>query len=389
MSKRFEAVTIPKWGIEMTQGRIAEWRYAEGAQIKAGDELVDIETDKIVNSFEARESGTLACILAPEGEELAVGTLIGVIAIGDYDSAQLAAFIAEHQGIAESSNQPAETTTAQDDVATGSSTAAKKISPALLRKLDKAGIDVSQVEGTGPEGRVLKEDVDKIMASNIESSPAVGGTSMTAAQQKIGASLTVAQSTVPLYHVSRELDVGPALTQLGAQLPQSSGLITVLIVQAVAKALEQFPALNMQFNGADLMPVANANIAIAVARDDGAVAAPVIGDVNSKAAPQIADELTELINRARAGRSTAQDMMPAAIAISNLGMFGVESFTAMVTPPQVMVLSVGRAEMKPVWDASKGLFSAAQRVSVSLGADHRVINGAQAAQFLQAIAKAI
>ena len=88
MSKRFEAVTIPKWGIEMTQGRIAEWRYAEGAQIKAGDELVDIETDKIVNSFEARESGTLACILAPEGEELAVGTLIGVIAIGDYDSAQ-------------------------------------------------------------------------------------------------------------------------------------------------------------------------------------------------------------------------------------------------------------------------------------------------------------
>ena len=162
MSKSLDAVTIPKWGIEMTQGTIVAWHKAEGDTVKAGEEIVDIETDKIVNSFEARSSGTLVRILAEVGEELPVGYLIGVIASEVVTDNAIDAFIAT-QISDEDTVSEEETMSASPEVhiAKTDRASAKRIAPALRRKLERAGIDPEQIEGSGPEGRITKEDVDR------------------------------------------------------------------------------------------------------------------------------------------------------------------------------------------------------------------------------------
>ena len=394
MSKQFEAVTIPKWGIEMTHGRIVEWRCAEGATVAAGDELVDIETDKIVNSFEARESGTLVRILVPEGEELPVGTLIGVIAVADYSPSDLDQFISAQT----TTSTSLQGSTGVDDpsdsgdgaAAQSTSSTNVKISPALLRKLSKAGISPELVTGSGPDGRILKEDVDRaIEQGSLGDASPVERHALNASQKKVASALSEAQSTVPIYHVRRQLRVGRALAQMKEQLPNGSGLLTALLVNAVARALARHPTLNTQFETDALKPVGALNVAVAVARDDGAVAAPVLINIDQLSIAEIAEGLSSLVTRARAGRLVAGDVQPAAIAISNLGMYGVDDFTAMVTPPQVMVLSVGRLSVQPSWDAQTQTFVPEEQVTVTLGSDHRVVNGAQAAEFLQSLAALI
>jgi pyruvate dehydrogenase E2 component (dihydrolipoamide acetyltransferase) len=162
MSKSLDAVTIPKWGIEMTEGTIVAWHKDEGDTVKAGEEIVDIETDKIVNSFEARSSGTLVRILAEVGEELPVGHLIGVIASEVTTEDAVEAFVAA-QSSDEDTVSEEETVSASPEVHIGKNdhASAARIAPALRRKLERAGIDPEQIEGSGPEGRITKEDVDR------------------------------------------------------------------------------------------------------------------------------------------------------------------------------------------------------------------------------------
>ena len=162
MSKSLDAVTIPKWGIEMTEGTIVAWHKEEGDTVKAGEEIVDIETDKIVNSFEARSSGTLVRILAEVGEELPVGYLIGVIASEAVTDDAIEAFIAAQSGD-EDAVPEEQTISASPEVqiAKHDRASATRIAPALRRKLERAGIDPEQIEGSGPEGRITKEDVDR------------------------------------------------------------------------------------------------------------------------------------------------------------------------------------------------------------------------------------
>ena len=162
MSNALDAVTIPKWGIEMTHGTIVAWHKDEGDTVKAGEEIVDIETDKIVNSFEARTSGTLVRILAEVGEELPVGYLIGVIASEAVADDAIEAFIAAQSGDEDAVSEE-ETIAASPEVqiARHDRVSATRIAPALRRKLERAGIDPEQIEGSGPEGRITKEDVDR------------------------------------------------------------------------------------------------------------------------------------------------------------------------------------------------------------------------------------
>jgi pyruvate dehydrogenase E2 component (dihydrolipoamide acetyltransferase) len=162
MSKSLDAVTIPKWGIEMTEGTIVAWHKAEGDSVKAGEAIVDIETDKIVNSFEARSSGKLVRILAEVGEELPVGYLIGVIASEAMTEEAVEAFIAAQMSDKDTVSEE-ETASASPEVhiAKNDRASAARIAPALRRKLERAGIDPEQIEGSGPEGRITKEDVDR------------------------------------------------------------------------------------------------------------------------------------------------------------------------------------------------------------------------------------
>jgi pyruvate dehydrogenase E2 component (dihydrolipoamide acetyltransferase) len=413
VAKQFEAVTIPKWGIEMTEGRIVEWRIAEGDAVAAGDELVDIETDKIVNSFEARESGTLARLVVPEGEELPVGTLIGVIALGDYTAEEVDAFIAQHtQGEGDEKTGPDNETAVDDSSDIPAAAATANISPALRRKLAGAGIDPCTVTGSGIGGRIIKADVDRAMQAASQQPPVIsteaslaavdqgitalqsvtaltGGRALSSAQQKVAAQLSSAQATVPLYHIRRSLQIGPALRHLEAELPGQSGLLTLLLIRGLSAALQKQPMLNVQFKDNEMRPIEGANVAVAVAREDGAVAAPVIRSPYERPLVHVAKDLAEAITRAKAGRLTADDMAPAAVTLSNLGMFGVDEFTAMVTPPQVMVVSVGRVVREPVWDDGLQVFIPRDVIHANLGSDHRIVNGAEGAQFMRAFADAI
>lgn len=391
MSKQFEAVTIPKWGIEMTHGRIAEWRCKEGDAVAAGDEVVDIETDKIVNSFEARVSGTLVKILVDEDQELPVGTLIGVIALAQHSAEDLEGFIASHgphEAGVEAVADGAGNAFGPEDTSS-EKTEELKISPALRRKLDKAGINPQSISGSGPNGRILKEDVDRALSGETEQKAGSSQRGLAAAQQRVAAMLSNAQMTVPLFHIRRDVSVENALNRIRAEFPGVSGLITILLTRAIAMALKAHPELNTQFDGETVTTVHGCNVAIAVARSDGAVAAPVVTNPDAAPDADVAELFTSLLARARDGRLGAEDMRPAAITLSNLGMFGVDDFTAMVTPPQIMVLSVGKVRRAPVWSEASGGFVSEQKLMLTLGSDHRVVNGAQAAQFLRSIASAI
>ena len=385
MSKQFEAVTIPKWGIEMTHGRIVAWRYSEGDQIAAGAELVDIETDKIVNSFEARVAGSLVKILVPEGEELPVGTLIGVLAMTDFQPAELEAFIAKQKLAEAAVPEPAPTAQNVESPASLANTAPIKISPALRRKLEKAGLCAADVTGTGHDGRILKEDIDRAVAS-AASDPGASGKALSPTQSRVAQTLVGAQNTVPLFHLQRRLDVGPAIAALKRENPNLKSVITLLLIKGLRAALARHPELNVEFQGDTVRPVPTFNVALAVSRSDGAVSAPVVGDEPDEAVPQLAQRVAEIVDRARQGKLTASDQLPAAITISNLGMYDVTAFTAMVTPPQVMVLSVGMVQTQPVWNEDLQVFEPKECLDVTLGCDHRWVNGAQGAQFLKALA---
>ena len=386
MSERLDAVTIPKWGIEMTHGTIVAWHKKVGDTVAAGEDIVDIETDKIVNSFEARTSGTLVRILAEIGAELPVGQLIGVIAPELVPEAAVDAFVAA-QGAA-----VAETAVGEPDAAAvpatsmASSGSTVKISPALRRKLESAGLSAEQVAGTGPGGRIVKEDVDRALSDSSATSEAVPSKPLSAQQATVARKLSNAQSTVPLYHVSLDVDVGAAMSSLAKDPQDAAGTINDLIIVAVQHALLGQPELNKTFDGERITSITGQPVGLAVATENHVVFAPVVQTTVETPFSELVAQTRDLIGRTRAGQIRAEDAAPAAITISNLGMYGVSAFTAMVTPPQVMVLSVGAIRRVPAFDA-QGAVVAQSIMTLTLGSDHRVINGAQAATFLGATAQ--
>ena len=385
MTEGLDAVTIPKWGIEMTHGTIVAWHKSVGDAVEAGEEIVDIETDKIVNSFEARSSGTLVRLLAEVGDELPVGRLIGVIASGAVTEDAIDAFVASQRSDAEAPPAGEGISAAPDaNVARDAGVATARVAPALRRKLEAAGIDPAQVTGTGPHGRIVKADVDFAIeqgAAGGASTDTVvsGGQPLSSQQATVARKLTQAQSTLPLYHVSMDANVGDALGALSGEAS-----INDRIVAAVQQALVSHPELNQTFDGERLTAVEGQPVGIAVATDANIVLAPVVQIAADAGLESLASHSRELISRARGGQMTASDQAPAAITVSNLGMFGVTAFTAMVTPPQIMVLSVGAVRRIPVFNDADTV-EACSVMTLTLGSDHRVVNGAQAAAFLSTI----
>ena len=381
MSEALDAVTIPKWGIEMTHGTIVAWHKSVGDTVKAGEDIVDIETDKIVNSFEARSSGILVRLLAGVGDELPVGHLIGVIASEAVEDEAIDAFVAAQSGGGDAAPAVEKTLTDTEAAApSGAGAATVRIAPALRRKLDAAGIDPSQITGTGPGGRIVKADVDlAIERGATPATPTSGGQPLSSQQATVARKLSQAQSTLPLFHVSMDAQVDEAL----AMLPNGAS-VNDLIVAAVQRALVSHLELNQTFDGERLTAVDGQPVGIAVATDANVVLAPVVQTAADAGLEELASHSRELISRARGGQMTASDQTPAAITVSNLGMYGVTAFTAMVTPPQVMVLSVGAVQRIPVFNEADEVV-ARSVITLTLGSDHRVVNGAQAAAFLKTV----
>jgi pyruvate dehydrogenase E2 component (dihydrolipoamide acetyltransferase) len=415
MSQRIFPITMPKWGIEMTQGTITAWHAAPGQAVTKGDTLLDVETEKIVNSVEAPISGTVRRILADVGATENVGALIAVFAAPDVGEAEIDGFIGGFRpadtsfepdaGSASSAPAPAAAATAATDGGDG----AAKVSPIARRLAEKLGIDVTQIKGTGTHGRVSKEDVEAYAArmqgggttpaaASTASAPATGSLPSTVAQPAspaaaptrermtsmratIARRLLESKQSIPHYRLAADVDL-TALTAHRASLNAagtSKVSINDLIVRAAALALVRHPEVNAQLQGEEILKFAQADVAVAVASENGLVT-PIVRAVDRKGVAQIASEVADLAERARGGKLTREEITGGTFTVSNLGMFGVDRFDAIINPPQVAILAVGAASDRVV--ARNGQPAVAKVVTLTLSCDHRVVDGATGAKFL-------
>jgi pyruvate dehydrogenase E2 component (dihydrolipoamide acetyltransferase) len=375
-------ITIPKWGIEMERGTIAEWRVSAGAAVTKGDELVDIETDKIVNSFEASHNGVLVRIIAEEGDELDVGKLIGVMATEEVSETEIDAFIAANTGSSElRAAVLIDSDSAQSVVSeVVSKSTVIKVSPALRHKAERLGIDLHSVSGSGYGGRILRDDIEPARGAG-QGSPL---RQLQGAQKTIAERMTLAKQTIPHFYLQRNCSMDGVLAAQAALREQLGAMITVnhLLVHAVAAALREYPELNVNVLPGGIRQLETIDVAIAVDTGDSLLT-PLVRDIGDADIGRVAELAGEVVARTRDKKLTMADLQGGAVTVSNLGMLGVDSFTAIINPPQVMILAVGAVQEKLVLKDGKA--EAARYCSLSLACDHRVINGAAGAKFLAAI----
>lgn len=396
-------VTMPQLGYDMTEGAVARWRKREGEPVQRGEVIAEIETDKATVELEAFASGVVRKILLPEGQRVPVGTLIAVIAGPDEPIDD----ILKEAGAPPAPAAPA----AQAEAPTPTAAQAEappeegrvKATPVARRLAEELGIDLRQVKGTGPEGRITREDVEAF-AARLREQPAAAPPRPAAPpppveapaavpeaveeplsrmRQTIARRMTESKQQAPHFYVTVEVDMTEAMRlreQLNAQLEEDARLsVNDLIIKAAAKALTKFPRLNSAFAGDRLKIFKAVNIAMAVATPDGLLA-PVIHDAAGKSIFQIARESRELARRAREGRLRADDQVGATFTISNLGMYNVESFSAIINPPNAAILATGSVQRRPVVRGDQVAVADIMKATISV--DHRVTDGAEAAQFL-------
>jgi pyruvate dehydrogenase E2 component (dihydrolipoamide acetyltransferase) len=411
VAARISAITMPKWGIEMTEGTITAWRVGEGQRIERGAEILDVETEKIVNAVEAPAGGTLRRILARDGETQAVGALIGVIAEEQASDADISRFIesfvaavvsfdadaapAEAPAVARAAAVTATRatpTTATPTTATPEAADEARVSPIARRVAERLGVDLSKVTGTGRNGRISKEDVE-LFAAQAGAAPErdeVAAAPVTIAPRRIRMSarrgtiarrLLESKQSIPHFRLDVDVDFGPLLQHKRAQ-PQGPGeRITVndLLLRAAALALVRHPMVNAQLDGDEILQFEDADIAIAVAAEAGLVT-PILRSANRKSVAAIARESRDLIDRARRGALLREEISGGSFTVSNLGMHGVTRFDAIINAPQVAILAVGAVSQRPV--VREGALAVADVATLTLSADHRVVDGAVGAAFL-------
>jgi pyruvate dehydrogenase E2 component (dihydrolipoamide acetyltransferase) len=413
MSAPIHAITMPKWGIEMVEGTINAWAVAVGAYVEKGAPLLEVETEKIVNQVEAPFAGALRRVLAAPGEVKPVGALIGVIAPADIPDSDIERFVASFSAAVvsfePSANEAGAVPTSQDTAVTAPVVDSEsRVSPIARRLAEKLGVDLSRVVGTGRNGRISKEDVEAYAAQNaaaVNSSGTTGASAGTAAavtsaanepsrvpmssmRATIARRLLESSQGIPAYRLTSDVEMS-ALLALKATLADRSGeriTLTDLIVRAVASVLVRHPMVNAQLDGDTILQFAHADIAIAVATDNGLIT-PIVRMANSKSTAEIARESRDLAARAKAGTLTRDSITGGTFTISNLGMLGVSRFDAIINPPQVAILAIGATELRP--RVVEGQIVAGRMCSFTLTCDHRVVDGAVAAPFLQDLRKSI
>lgn len=382
------AIAVPKWGIEMVEGTVNVWNKAVGDTVSKGDEVLEMESDKIVNVWESPVDGVLRRVLADEGDAHPVGALLGVIASADIDDAAIDAFIAEFGGSAgeESKPEPAapKATGPAGDAATRSSPAVRN----LARELD---IDLNTVTGTGRRGRITEDDVRAAASASGGSAQAADDYEvipLTATRQTIAKRLTEAKQEIPHYYLTVEYELDGLMAHRETLNAGSEVKISIndLILWCVARALVKEPRVNINVAGNEIHQFSQANLSVAIATEDGLYPSTIRG-ADKLSPAEIARASAELVEKANTGALTRDDLSGGSFTVSNLGMFGVSNFTAIVNPPMGAILALGRGEQKPV--VRDGQVQVATIIQASLSCDHRVIDGAVGARFLQVLGEEI
>ena len=402
-------VKLPRLGQGMESGVIVRWLKSEGEPVAKGEPLYELDTDKVTQEVESELDGVLTKIVVPEGD-VEVGATVAVIE-SDGASPAPAEAQAEAPREAPAEDSPADAAEAPApapepapaaappgaDGRTAAAPARLKASPLARRMARERGVDLASLQGTGPEGRILADDVERAASGAAApaipstASPAlpageVGTVPLTSIRKTIARRLTEAWSA-PVFQLGVSADMTEVLAlreQLVERLAEGDAKPTVndVLVKLAGAALMRHIPVNATFTGEEIQRHPSAHVGIAVAAPQGLVV-PVIRDADRRTVQEIARARADLVGRARDNKLTLQDMEGGTFTISNLGMFGVEQFTAVLNPPQVAILAVGAVKDEPV--VTDGELDIAPIVRMVLTCDHRAIDGADGAQFLQTL----
>jgi pyruvate dehydrogenase E2 component (dihydrolipoamide acetyltransferase) len=375
------SVVMPALEMAQETGKLVSWLKKEGDAVTKGEPLLEIETDKAVMEIEAPADGILAGVKAKPGAVVPVGqTIAWIVRPGETPPVESAtpAETGRYQSEVKPSAQVAEK---REERATASEA---KISPKARRLAKEHGIDLAALKGSGAEGEILASDILNA-AESKKAGPATGSETPSAIGRLMAERTTQSWTTVPHFFVTRDVDASALLRAREAELAKSkkSDAVRVthtdLLVALVAKALVKHPRLNGSWMDGKIRINPEVNIGIAMAVDDGVVAA-IIPNADKISLAEIAMQRRELTERARSGRLRPTDISGATFTISNLGMFNVDSFSAIISPPQVAILAVGAMTDRVV--AVNGQPVVRPVMSITLSSDHRVVDGARAAAFL-------
>lgn len=420
-------VVMPQMGAEMKEGTILRWLKKEGDPVERGEVIAEIETDKANVEIEAFEGGVFRKALANEGDTVPVGTVIAIIGAPDEDiSAYVGATPAPAAAQAGPSPAPegvrpaagAEAPPRRGERPAAAVTEAPpapapsappttddgrvRASPLARRLAQELGIDLTQVRGTGPDGRIVRRDVEAYAAQRAQAPAAAAPAAappppppagvevvpMSRMRQAIARNMAASKREAPHYYLTLDVDMTEA-QRVRAEInafTDETGRVTVndLVVKAVARALEAHPIFNSWFVDGEIRRHDAINVCIAIALDDGLIA-PALLDVAHKSLGQIARESRNLAERARQGTLRSEELTAGTFTVTNLGAFGVETLIGIIQPPQTAILGVGAIVPKPV--VREGTIVVREVMKLALSADHRVTDGAQGARFLTDIAR--
>lgn len=383
-------ISIVMPALELTQesGKLLAWRRKEGDAVSKGEPLLEIETDKAVVEIEAPGDGILTGIRAHEGAVIPVGqTIAWIVRPGEQPPAEPIPSTIAAEGLTPASESHA----AAKQASPQTPTYPPKISPKARRLAKEHGVDINRLHGSGAEGEILAEDV--MAAVESQAAPAASASPALSTVARLMAERTTQSwTTVPHFFLVREVDagaLGEAREKLGASIEKSGGVRpthTDLFVALVARVLMRHPLVNSSWTAEGIQSHLEVNIGMAMAVNDGVVA-PVIHHAEMLDLGAIAAARRNLTERARAGRLHPADIAGATFTISNLGMYNVDGFTAIINPPQAAILAVGRIAERVVPVGGKP--GIRPMMTLTLSIDHRVADGARAAAFLNDLAEAI
>ena len=432
-------ITMPALSPTMEEGTLAKWLVKEGDSVESGDVIAEIETDKATMEVEAVDEGVIGKILVAEGTEgVAVNSVIAVLLeegetdvadAGDVASPVLTASApaleapvqpqiqeAESGSSSRTAVQPAAVTPAI--ASTEKSSTRVFASPLAKRIAGTNGLDLTAMTGSGPHGRIVKRDVEAALAASpVQRNQAPAPAAATSSTRTLASSsvdaraladaaglpyeavrangmrktianrLVEAKQTVPHFYLTLDLNIDPLLAlrkDINASLEARGLKVSVndLVIKAAAMALMDFPSANASWNGDEILYYQRADVSVAVATDGGLIT-PIIQDANNKSLTEISAEIKDKAERAQSGKLLPQEYQGGTFSVSNLGMFGITQFDAVINPPQGAILAVGAGEKRPVVQAD-GSLGVATMMTVTLSCDHRVVDGAVGAQWLQA-----
>jgi pyruvate dehydrogenase E2 component (dihydrolipoamide acetyltransferase) len=420
-------ILMPALSPTMTEGNLAKWLKKEGDEVHSGDVLAEIETDKATMEFEAADDGRVGKILVPEGAQgVKVNQPIALLLGEDEDASALAKFSG-------STPKPAAARPIAEEPAPGRRPLARPdrggngrvfASPLARRMAQQAGLDLGTITGSGPQGRIVKSDIEAALSAT-RGAPAVAPTRpgvsslpppaapvplpalsrervlalagnppyterpLTAMRRVIARRLTESKQTVPHFYLTVDCEIDELLKFRAALNAKSDAYrisVNDFVIRATALALRQVPAANASWSDEAILLWDSVDIAVAVALDDGLIT-PIVKNADRKGLATIANETKDLAARAREGKLKLEEFQGGTFSISNLGMFGVRDFAAVINPPHSGILAVGAGEQRPV--VKDGALSIATVMSCTLSCDHRAVDGAVGAQFLAAFKKLV